>query len=227
MAVIKAVSSKAGIGHAIDYVTKKEKTEEKLVSGLHCEPETVKEEMQATKELWGKTDGRTYKHYVQSYHEDEEITPEQAHKNAVELAEHTKAWKGHEVLIATHIDKGHIHTHFIVNSVNYENGHKLQWSKHDLKCFNTANIIPSTISVTTSFLAVYLTFRRSPYFALAYAANDIVLIILWILASLYDIRYVSVVVCFIAFFANDIYGFVSWRKMKTRQQEITNVVSIM
>lgn len=91
MAVIKAVSSKAGIGHAIDYVTKKEKTEEKLVSGLHCEPETVKEEMQATKELWGKTDGRTYKHYVQSYHEDEEITPEQAHKNAVELAEHTKA----------------------------------------------------------------------------------------------------------------------------------------
>ena len=60
MAVIKAVSSKAGIGHAIDYVTKKEKTEEKLVSGLHCEPETVKEEMQATKELWGKTDGRTY-----------------------------------------------------------------------------------------------------------------------------------------------------------------------
>ena len=93
MAVIKAVSSKAGIGHAIDYVTKKEKTEEKLVSGLHCEPETVKEEMQATKELWGKTDGRTYKHYVQSYHEDEEITPEQAHKNAIELAEHTKAWK--------------------------------------------------------------------------------------------------------------------------------------
>ena len=66
MAVIKAVSSKAGIGHAIDYVTKKEKTEEKLVSGLHCEPETVKEEMQATKELWGKTDGRTYKHYNDS-----------------------------------------------------------------------------------------------------------------------------------------------------------------
>ena len=75
----------------------------------------------------GQDGRRTYKHYVQSYHEDEEITPEQAHKNAVELAEHTKAWKGHEVLIATHIDKGHIHTHFIVNSVNYENGHKLQW----------------------------------------------------------------------------------------------------
>ena len=101
------------------------------------------------------------------------------------------------------------------------------WHTPFLYLYRGGNIIPSTISVTTSFLAVYLTFRRSPYFALAYAANDIVLIILWILASLYDIRYVSVVVCFIAFFANDIYGFVSWRKMKTRQQEITNVVSIM
>ena len=65
MAVIKAVSSKAGIGQALDYVTKEEKTEDKLVSGLHCEPDTVKDEMQATKELWGKTGGRTYKHFVQ------------------------------------------------------------------------------------------------------------------------------------------------------------------
>ncbi|MFQ8573519.1 nicotinamide riboside transporter PnuC [Ruminococcus sp.] len=88
-----------------------------------------------------------------------------------------------------------------------------------LKYFHTANMIPSTISVTTSFLAVYLTFRRSPYFALAYAANDIVLIVLWTLASICDVRYVSVIVCFTAFFANDIYGFVSWRKMKSRQQE--------
>ena len=64
MAVIKAVSSKAGIGQALDYVTKEEKTEEKLVSGLHCEADTVKDEMQATKELWGKTGGRTYKHFV-------------------------------------------------------------------------------------------------------------------------------------------------------------------
>lgn len=89
-----------------------------------------------------------------------------------------------------------------------------------LDWFDTANIVPSTISVTTSFLAVYLTFRRSPYFALAYAANDIVLIILWILASLCDVRYVSVVVCFIAFLFNDIYGFVNWRKMEIRQKEL-------
>lgn len=86
-----------------------------------------------------------------------------------------------------------------------------------LKHFNTANIVLSTISVTTSFLAVYLTFRRSPYYALTYAMNDIVLIALWILASTLDIRYVSVVVCFVAFLINDIYGFVNWKAMKKRQ----------
>lgn len=83
--------------------------------------------------------------------------------------------------------------------------------------FNTANIVPSTISVTTSFVAAYLTFRRCPSFALAYAANDIVLIVLWVMASVYDSKYISVVVCFIAFFINDIYGYVSWRQMKQRQ----------
>ncbi len=86
-----------------------------------------------------------------------------------------------------------------------------------LKYFNTSYIIPSTLSVTTSFIAVYLTYRRSPYFALAYASNDIVLIVLWILASIRQIQYVSVVVCFVAFLFNDIYGFVSWQKMKIRQ----------
>ena len=87
-----------------------------------------------------------------------------------------------------------------------------------LKHFNTANLIPSTVSVTTSFLAAYLTFKRSPYYALAYAANDAVLIALWVMASLVDVKYVSVIICFIAFLANDLYGFVSWRKMKTRQE---------
>ena len=86
-----------------------------------------------------------------------------------------------------------------------------------LDYFNTANLIPSTLSVTTSFLAVYLTFRRCPSFALAYAANDIVLIVLWVLASLTDIRYISVVVCFVAFLFNDIYGYISWQRMKRRQ----------
>ena len=87
-----------------------------------------------------------------------------------------------------------------------------------LNAFHTANIVPSTISVTTSFVAVFLTFRRSPFFALGYAANDIVLIVLWILASIIDTRYISVVVCFAAFLIKDIYGFLSWQKMKERQK---------
>ncbi|MBP3333240.1 MAG: nicotinamide mononucleotide transporter [Clostridia bacterium] len=87
-----------------------------------------------------------------------------------------------------------------------------------LAYFNTANIIPSTVSVTTSFIAAYLTFRRSPYFALAYASNDIILIILWILATIEDISYISVIVCFIVFLVNDLYGFISWLYMEKRQR---------
>lgn len=87
-----------------------------------------------------------------------------------------------------------------------------------LKAFNTANLLPSTISVATSFAAVYLTFRRSPFYALAYAANDVVLIVLWVLAMLEDISYLSVVICFVTFLVNDLYGFYSWSKMQKRQQ---------
>lgn len=86
-----------------------------------------------------------------------------------------------------------------------------------LKACHTANLIPSTISVTTSFLAVYLTFRRSAFYALGYAANDVVLIVLWILASLSNPAYLSVVICFVIFLVNDIYGFISWSKMHKRQ----------
>ena len=93
-----------------------------------------------------------------------------------------------------------------------------------LAYFNTANLIPSTISITTSFVAVYLTFRRSPNFALAYAANDIVLIIMWIMAARENISYVGVIVCFLAFLANDIYGFIAWHKMEKRQSEDVNCV---
>lgn len=86
-----------------------------------------------------------------------------------------------------------------------------------LEHFGTANMLPSTLSVTTSFIAVYLTFRRSPFFALAYAANDIVLVILWCLAAAYDSSYVSVVMCFALILINDVYGYISWRRMEQRQ----------
>ncbi|MBD5139309.1 MAG: nicotinamide mononucleotide transporter [Ruminococcus sp.] len=86
-----------------------------------------------------------------------------------------------------------------------------------LEKFGTANIVPSTISVTTSFIAVYLTFRRSEFYALAYSANDLILIILWIMAAMSDISYMSVIICFAIFLINDLYGFISWRKMRKRQ----------
>ena len=86
-----------------------------------------------------------------------------------------------------------------------------------LDYFNTANMLPSTLSVTTSFIAVYLTFRRSPYFALAYAANDVVLIVMWTMAAAEDISYLSVIICFVMFLVNDLYGFVSWKRMEKRQ----------
>lgn len=86
-----------------------------------------------------------------------------------------------------------------------------------LSKLDTPNILPSTFSVSTSFAAAYLTARRSPYFALAYAANDVVLIVLWILATLRDIGYLSVTVCFAVFLANDLYSFFNWRRMANRQ----------
>lgn len=86
-----------------------------------------------------------------------------------------------------------------------------------LKAFGTANLLPSTLSVTTSFLAVYLTFRRCAFFALAYAANDLVLIVLWTLAAAKNTSYISVIVCFVIFLVNDLYGFVSWSKIYKRQ----------
>ena len=86
-----------------------------------------------------------------------------------------------------------------------------------LRYFDTANLVLSTISITTSFGAAYLTMRRSPYYALWYVANDIVLILLWTMAAMKDISYISVIICFVAFLANDIYGFISWKKMQKRQ----------
>lgn len=87
-----------------------------------------------------------------------------------------------------------------------------------LGALGNANLAVSTISVTTSFLASSLTFFRSPFYALAYAANDVVLIILWGLATFESISYLPMVLCFVMFLANDIYGFYNWQRMKKRQQ---------
>lgn len=81
-----------------------------------------------------------------------------------------------------------------------------------LKKLNTPNIVFSTISITTSFLAASLTLLRTSYYALGYASNDIVLIILWIFAAIENPIYIPVVVNFVIFFFNDLYGFICWKK---------------
>ena len=88
-----------------------------------------------------------------------------------------------------------------------------------LRYFDTANLIVSTVSVGTSFAAVYLTARRSEYYAIGYALNDIVLVVLWSIAAAKDIGYISVAVCFGAFLVNDLYGYYNWQKMRKRQSE--------
>lgn len=88
-----------------------------------------------------------------------------------------------------------------------------------LAFFDTANLIPSTVSVATSFAAASLVFCRSPYYGLAYAANDVVLIVLWVLASMEDTTYIPMVLCFAMFFANDMYGFINWTRIRNRQKK--------
>lgn len=88
-----------------------------------------------------------------------------------------------------------------------------------LRALGNANLFTSTLSVTTSFLASYLTFVRSPYYALAYGANDIVLIVLWIMASVTTPSYLPMVFCFIMFLVNDLYGFYNWNKMLKKQSK--------
>lgn len=92
-----------------------------------------------------------------------------------------------------------------------------------LKALKNANLIISVISVTTSFTAAYLTMLRSHWYAIAYGANDIILIILWILASLKNPNYTPMVMCFVMFLINDLYGFYSWRKMLKRQKSNISV----
>lgn len=91
-----------------------------------------------------------------------------------------------------------------------------------LKALGNASLLVSTFSIATSFFASSLTFMRSPFYALAYAANDLVLIVLWVFAAYEDISCVPMIVCFIMFLANDIYGFYNWRRMKKRQEKSAN-----
>lgn len=130
MAVIKATNPKVStLKQGVKYITNPEKTE--LITGKDCLAETALEEMQATKALYNKTEGRQYMHFVQSFKPDDPLDPAKAHQIGLEMAE--KRFEGYEVIVATHTDKDHLHNHLIVNSVSFENGEKIQLSKNDLK----------------------------------------------------------------------------------------------
>lgn len=95
-----------------------------------------------------------------------------------------------------------------------------------LKILDTPNLVISILSIVTSYLASYLMMCRNSYYALAYAANDVVLIILWVLASMDNISYLPMIACFLMFLANDIYGVLSWKKREKKQKFVQNVNKI-
>lgn len=94
-----------------------------------------------------------------------------------------------------------------------------------LKALNTVNLLISTISVFTSFVAAYLTARRSRFYAIGYGLNDIILIIMWIMACREDITYLPMVICFIAFLITDSYGFINWSIMNKKQNRDNNTIT--
>jgi len=123
MATFKPVNKGSTLSGIIDYVTNEKKTNRDLVSGINCDQDNVKEQMECTKELYGKKGGRQYGHFVFSFAPGEKVSPEKVHQLSIELAK--KLFSGHECLIVTHIDKDTLHSHIIVNSVNMETGKKL------------------------------------------------------------------------------------------------------
>lgn len=129
----QSISAMKGV---IDYCCQDKKVydeilNQRLISGINCDGENVFSEFLATKKSYKKTDGMNFYQYVQSFSPEENITPQKAHEVALEFAE--KAWTGYEVLVATHCDAQHIHSHFVINSVSFENGKKLRQNPNTLK----------------------------------------------------------------------------------------------
>ena len=138
MPIIHFINNKtqtaSGMRNVLSYVSRKEKTvseDKRFVTGVNCSPETALDEMTATKNLYHKPNGRLYYHLVQSFPSGYEIEPELAHKIAVELAE--KTFNKYEVVVATHIDREHIHSHLVLNSVSFEDGKKYHSNKESVE----------------------------------------------------------------------------------------------
>jgi hypothetical protein len=114
-----------------DFKVYDSKSKQRLVSGVNCNGENAFQEFMLTKNAYKKTTGMNFYQYVQSFSPDEKLTPKKVHQVAVGFAE--KAWQGYEVMVATHCDADHIHSHFVINSVSFENGLKLRQNPNTLK----------------------------------------------------------------------------------------------
>lgn len=112
-------------------------TGQRMVSGISCDGENAFAEFLTTKQAYRKTDGINFYHYVQSFSPEENITPQKVHAVAREFAE--RAWPGHEILVATHCDADHLHSHFVINSVSFEDGKKLRQNPNTLKELRALN----------------------------------------------------------------------------------------
>lgn len=136
MAILKAVNVKVGknasLKGIINYVLQPKKTEEQLTTGFCCDVPKALEYFKETKENFGKTKGRQYYHFVQSFPPNENITAHEAHEAAIKFAEKCKKFSGFEMIIVTHKDRDHLHTHFVMNSVSFVDGHKFHMTKKEL-----------------------------------------------------------------------------------------------
>ena len=130
MAIIKFINNKVSLKKTLDYISKEEKTDKKLISGKDCIPETAYEEMMTVKNMYKKLTGREKIHFVQSFSPTDKLTYEQAHEIGRKMAEY---FKGFQVVVATHKDRNHIHNHILINTVNFETGLKFHQSKQDLQ----------------------------------------------------------------------------------------------
>jgi hypothetical protein len=130
MAIIKFINNKVSLKKTLNYICKEEKTDKKLISGKDCIPEMAYEEMMTVKKMYKKLTGREKIHFVQSFSPNDKLTYEQAHEIGVKMAEY---FKGFQVVVATHIDREHIHNHIVLNTVNFETGLKFHQSKQDLQ----------------------------------------------------------------------------------------------
>ena len=144
MATFTAVKNRGGgrgaLSGVLRYTQQDEKTlweGQRLVTGWNCTAQSALSEMRLTKERYRKTDGRQYYHFVQSFAETDDLTPQEAHAIALELAR--REFPSFEVLVATHIDTDHLHSHLIVNSVSFQDGRKLHQSAADLQAHRLAS----------------------------------------------------------------------------------------